>query len=334
MPQSKLAFIRYMLIDQLIRNRHKPFPTKEELLEACSERFGVRSISTIEKDLNAMRMEFEAPIEYSKKEKGYYYSDPNYKFLTVNLSDDQLKALSFVETFLQEFKYMPIFNEFSDAVDKVLDGLEITRNFGNDLRSVNQFIQIDKSPYYKGSDILSRLIKLIADRKTVSIRYQKFGAEQEKDYLIHPYLLKEFRNFWYLIGYVPDYQQVRTFGVDRIVEVNEASIPYLPEDAVGFDANNFFTYCYGITALDGKAERIILSFKPFRGNYIKSQPLHPSQKILVDNEEELRIELLLINNFELRDLLLSYGSDVRVLAPAPLADTIRQILQASWQRYQ
>jgi predicted DNA-binding transcriptional regulator YafY len=333
MPQSKLAFIRYMLIDQMLRNKHKPYPTKEDLLEACAERFGVRSISTIEKDLNAMRMEFEAPIEYSKREKGYYYSDPEFKFLSVNLSDDQLKALSFVETFLQEFKFMPIFSEFSDAVDKVLDGLEITRNFGNDLKSVNQFIQIDKSPYYKGSDILSRLIKLISNQKTVRIRYQKFGSEQDKDYVIHPYLLKEFRNFWYLVGYVADYKEVRTFGVDRILDAEEAGIPYIPETEVNFQAQSFFKYCYGITALDGRPERVVLSFSVFRGNYIKSQPIHPSQQILADNDQELRIELHLINNFELRDLILSYGSHVRVIEPISLAEQIKKAIADSLKNY-
>ncbi|MGB0523293.1 MAG: helix-turn-helix transcriptional regulator [Flammeovirgaceae bacterium] len=335
MPSSKLAFFRYMLIDKMLRSKQKPYPTIQEILDECQDQFGVRSISTIEKDLASMRLEFDAPIKYHKRMRGYYYEDPNFKLMSVNLNEEHLVALGFVETFLEEFKFMPIFNEFSDAVDKVLDGLEITKRFNSDYRSVNKFIQIDKSPYYKGKDTLSDLIKIISDQDICSIEYQKFGAETSKSYTIHPYLLKEFKNLWYLIGYVEDYQQVRTFAIDRIT--NYAAIKerydFIPPEDVNFDADDFFKHCYGITTLDGQSEKIVLAFSPIQGNYIKAQPIHTSMQVIQDNEEAFVVELQLVNNFELRNWILGFGASVKVLEPQSLKEQIREELQKAVSGY-
>lgn len=327
MPKTKLAFVRYLAIDQCLRNKLKKYPSPQELLEVCREKFGVTSISTLEKDLAAMRLEFDAPIVFDKKQKGYYYADPQYKFLNVNLSEEQLTALRFVETFLEEFKYVPIFNEFSDAVDKVLDGLEITRNFSHETKNIQQFIQIDKSPYFKGSDMLSQLVREISRQKVLEITYQKFTSEQEKHYTIHPYLLKEFKNFWYLTGYVEEYRQFRTFGIDRIIRYQTVENRFMPPAETGFQADRFFKHCYGITALDEEPQKIILSFTPFLGNYIRNQPLHSSQVILADNETEFRIGLELVINHELQNLVLSYGADLTVVSPVHFRNAIRQELQ-------
>lgn len=333
MPNSKLAFFRYLLIDQMLRDKRKPYPSKQELLEACEEKFGVRSVSTIEKDINAMRLEFDAPIEYSKRMKGYHYTESSFKLLSVNLSDENLVALGFVESFLEDFKAMPIFSEFSDAVDKVLDGLEITRNFGKNLKPVSNFIQLDKSPYFKGSEMLSQLIQAIADQKVVLVHYKKFNSDAEKEYTIHPYIIKEFQHFWYLTGYVEGYNEVRTFGIDRITAVTAIEEEFKEADTVGFNANAYFKNCLGVTTLDRKPEKVVLSFSPQRGNYLKSQPLHASQKILVDNDDEFKIELLLISNFELRNVILSFGADVKVLEPASLKESIIEAMKTAIDNY-
>ncbi|GAB4331752.1 MAG: hypothetical protein OHK0038_06860 [Flammeovirgaceae bacterium] len=333
MPQSKLAFLRYLLIDRMIADKKKKYPTKQELLEACSEKFGVNSLSTIEKDLFAMRTEFDAPIEYHPTHKGYYYSEPNYRLMSVNLSEEQLLALQFVEAYLEEFKYLPIFNKFSDAVDKVLDGLQITRTFKEKGETLHKYIQIDRSQYTKGSDNLSQIISYIAEKKVIAIEYQKFGASQSKKYTIHPYMIKEYKNLWYLMGFVSEYQEVRTFAIDRILSAFELKdADFVPSEKIKFDADSYYKYCIGVT-ISGSPQKIVLSFTPKIGNYIKITPLHPSQEILVDNEKELQISLFLIDNQELRNIILSYGASVKVVSPEPLKEFIKNEFKKGLERY-
>ena len=82
MPHIKNALIRFRIIDRMIRNPYKPYPSKGDLREACEESlFGSTygehiCDSTIEKDLFAMRIEHDAPIRYSRKHEGYFYEDP------------------------------------------------------------------------------------------------------------------------------------------------------------------------------------------------------------------------------------------------------------------
>lgn len=334
MAATKLAFFRYLLIDQMLRSKFKPFPTKDELLEACRERFGVSSASTIEKDLAAMRDEFDAPIEYSKKMRGYSYSDTNYKFLSVNLSDDEQLAMAFVESLLGEFRELPIFNEFSGAVDKVLDGMEIAKS-SEIQKNVQRIIQVEQSIYKgKGTHQLKDLIYHISEKNVIKIFYQKHNEPHTKPYNIHPYLLKEYRNMWYLIGWVRKYNEVRTFGLDRIMDIepSDETLFMTPEQA-HFNPEEFYHYCIGVSALNQKPEDVILSFDPFQGKYIKSQPIHHTQEVLIEDDNEYRIKLHLIVNYELKMLILGYGSSVRVISPNPLASQIRIELENTLQQY-
>ena len=78
MPHIKNALIRYRIIDRMLRNKYKSYPSKEALRTACEEAlFGSEDgahicASTIEKDLFNMKMEHDAPIRYSKKDGGYF----------------------------------------------------------------------------------------------------------------------------------------------------------------------------------------------------------------------------------------------------------------------
>jgi predicted DNA-binding transcriptional regulator YafY len=333
MPSSKLAFFRYLLIDRMLRSKQKPYPTMQELLEACEERFGVKSVSTLEKDFAAMRLDFGAPIKYNKRHRGYYYEEPDFQLFSVNLSDEQLMALEFVEGFLEEFKYIPIFSDFSGAVDKVIDGLELTRSFNKEHRSMNRFMQIDKSPYAKGKEALSDLVKAVTAQEAIFLTYRKFGAAEAKEYEVHPYFLKEFKSLWYLIGYTMPQQEIRTFAIDRIEGFFRDTKPFIPAESVGFDADAFFLNCYGVTVMGQPAEDIVLSFSPFQGNYLKAQPLHPSMKVLQDDDDAFRISLHLVNNYELRSWILSFGASVRVEAPDALREQLQAELDAAAQRY-
>ena len=88
MSQIKNAQLRYRIIDRSIRNKYSPFPTKDNLRQACEEALYGEGTgenicdSTIEKDLFSMRIDHDAPIKYSKKEKGYFYEDEDCGFFS------------------------------------------------------------------------------------------------------------------------------------------------------------------------------------------------------------------------------------------------------------
>lgn len=334
MKSSKLSFLRYLLIDKLIRSKQYPFPSKQRLLDKCREEFGVNSPSTIEKDIQALRYEFDAPLAYSKKNGGYFYKDNSYKLLGVSLTGEHLEALNFVETFLEEFKDLPVFGSFSTAVDKVLDGLELTKKFKNEKKeNFENYIQLEKSLYTKGTSIFSELINATKDLAVININYKKFGSLYEESYTLHPYLLKEFKGLWYVTGYAENRQGIRTLAIDRVKSIEiQSQLVFLEPHQVDFDRQVYFKNCLGVT-LKGSPQDIILLFNEYAANFIKNTPIHETQEIISDTTNGLEIKLRLIDNKELRSMILSWGNQVEVLSPFGLRKAIANEIKKLAQRY-
>jgi len=339
MPANKYALLRYRIIDRMISSKYNPYPTKEDLRQACEdELYGSEgdhvSISTIEKDLYAMRNEnnlgYYAPIAFSKAEKGYYYEDPDYTIDEMPLSDDDLEAIELAANTLNQFRGLDMFKNSEDAIGKILD--RFTLNPNNREGAVSQFVQFETAPSYKGGKHLAKMLNAIKNRKIVKFNYAKFSGGKEKQYTLHPYLLKEYRNRWYVIGFNPNKKAVVVFGLDRVVgEPEYTDLDFQPDQS--FDPSIYFEHSIGITAVEESPERVHLRFSPLTGKYIESQPLHPSQKIIRNDEVALEVELELCITKELIMQVLSYGYDVEVKSPEKLKKQIQRQLKVALKNY-
>lgn len=346
---NKNQLLRYLIIDEMLRNKQKKYPSKEDLITTIQERTDKNySDSSLEKDFKAMRTQFGAPIEFHNLYRGYFYGykyknkrgemsyeeDTEYKFMSISLSQKDLVALNFAESVLQSFRDTPIFAEFSDAINKVLDAVEINKQLKDTIQERKNFVQTENAGYTEGRKWLSDILTAIINKKQIRFEYKKFSQTESSERVLHPYLLKEFKGRWYVIGYNPDKQRTATFALDRILSLEISSLSIMYPEKIGFEAETFYEHCFGITRLqDEKVENIILTFTPFVGNYLKNKPLHHTQKILVDNEQEFSISLELIINYDLLTELLSYGSSLKVLAPLRLVKMMKEELQKNLEKY-
>jgi predicted DNA-binding transcriptional regulator YafY len=174
-------------------------------------------------------------------------------------------------------------------------------------------------------------LKYISFDMAGGLQHHNYQTDTLKDYGVYPYLLKEYQNRWYLIAFVPQLNQMRTFGIDRIRNIEIKTQKFKTESK--HNPKLIFENIIGLIYSDEKTQQIVLSFTPAQGKYIKSLPMHKSQQILIDNETELRISLYLIPNFELQQQILMYGDTVKVLEPKLLADQIKETLQAAIKKY-
>ncbi|MGD1842465.1 MAG: helix-turn-helix transcriptional regulator [Thermonemataceae bacterium] len=343
---NKNQLLRYLIIDEMLRNRQRKYPSKQDIIETITERTDRDySDSSLEKDLRAMRTHFNAPIEFHNGRRGYFYGwkeknrlgdmlyeeDKDYRFMSISLSKKDVIALNLAESVLEGFKGMGLLEGFSDAVDKVLDVVEIGKQLDDGEKSKKSVIQFDTPSYVKGRELLAMLVKAIQEQKQVSFEYQKFNSEERSVRKVHPYLLKEFKGRWYLVCYEDD--MIKNFGLDRMANVTLLEKSAIPPEKVGFNAAEHFKYCYGIAKLSETPDKIILSFSRFYANYIKTQPIHPTQKELISNEEEYRISLEIIINPELISLLLSFGPSLKVISPQKLVDLMKEELEKTLNMY-
>ena len=334
MPANKEALIRYRIIDGALRDKQKPYPTLAEIVELCEKVLGKNfSESTIQKDIYALRndqgLKYNAPIEFNRQNKGYYYTDANYTIASIALTGGEINAIEFAAGILEQFKGTELYGDFDNAVEKILQTLSIRKILKNE--QIERIIQVEKAHYFKGTEYISQLIEIIKKSQIISFDYYSFERSDTKKHTLHPYLLKEYRNRWYLVGYHPAYKAIRTFGIDRMDNLIAGKEKY---KMIGnFNPITYFKYSFGISIYDNKPEEVVLSFTPMEGKYIKNQSLHQSQKIITDTVRELRISIQVIVSHELQMQLLSYGDQVKVIKPTSLAKTIEEMHKRAGERY-
>lgn len=172
-----------------------------------------------------------------------------------------------------------------------------------------------------GAENLHGLLHAIQNNIQVAFVYEKYWDGDISQRTVLPYLLKESDSRWYLLAKDLGDGRVKTFGLDRISGLTVLAQKFsLPKDFIPADT---FKHCYGIIGEAGKQpKKVVLSFSELQGKYVKSLPLHHSQKILIDNKDELRVELTVHISEDFVMKLLSYSGVMKVLEPASLQTEI------------
>ena len=338
MPANKYALLRYRIIDRCLTNKGKTFPSRENLRQACEDAlFGsggdAISLSTIDKDIWAMKNENElgylAPIKFSKQNGGYFYEEEGYSISELSLGDEDLEAIRFATATLEQFRGMPIFQQYASAIDKIINRVNISPN--PDDASLSKFIQFERSTVSLGNEHLTPLLEHIKSRKSVRIQYRKFSDDLLNEYELNPYLLKEYHSRWYLIAYNVERKGMRTYGLERIEKLETGDKRFSVDTS--FNADLFFKHSLGITERTEKPEHVELQFESSTGKYLVTQPIHPSQKILKQDKKHTTLGMHVLITAELINLILSYGHQVKVLKPKKLATFVQQDLEQTLKLY-
>ena len=322
MPLNREAYTRYRLIDT--RLRKKPYPSLEELIEyVCDNLDKTVSRRTIQLDLQEMRynqlLKFNAPIVFDSKERVYRYSDTGFSINNLPVSADELHGLDFAISILSQFKHLPAIREFEDAIMKIASTVQLNK----EVRGEADYIQLEKPFLIKGIEWIEPILKAISSKQAILFSYQKHGSNTVEKITLEPYIIRESKNFWYVTGNRTgsNKAEVRTYALDRILDIELTGEAFSEEH---IDKKSFYNNILGVTIGDGKPEKLVLSFSPVQGRYIKTVPIHHSQQIITDSEKELRVSLTLVINPELKMQLLSYGENCKVIQPQKLAEEIKQ----------
>lgn len=225
-----------------------------------------------------------------------------------------------------------IVNDGSDAYkNRMMESFEMF-NALNLSSSMEQHI-IPEKRKPSGTDNLHGLLHAIKNKVEIQFTHVKYweGFEEPTNRIVQPLAIKEARYRWYLIAKDHKDGLIKTFGLDRITNLEITRTPFTPPE--GYNPEIAFQYCFGVVGDATKPERVVLSFTVEQGKYIESLPLHSSQKELINNEKEYRIELYVHPTYDFVMELLSLGSQVKVLEPESLRKTIVQNLKNTLAKY-
>lgn len=335
MPVNRNALLRYKTIDNCLQNRFRKW-TLDDLVDACSDALyeyegidkGV-SKRTVQGDIQTMRSDklgYNAPIIVVDK-RYYTYEDKEYSITNSPLTEQDLGKLSEAVGVMKQFQGFSHFQELNSMVQKLEDQIYAQKT------QTKPVIDFEKNENLKGLNFLDELYRAIIRQQTLNITYQSFKARSAQVMVFHPYLLKEFRNRWFVFGKREGTGGIASLALDRIHEVTLSAKTYQCDPT--FDPTTYFKHVIGVSINPNtpiETVRLLLNHR--HAPYAETKPLHPSQKVISRDYQGVVIELEVQLNFELEKLILGFGEGIQVLQPERLKRNIKNRLQASVELYQ
>jgi len=324
MPVNRNALIRYRTIDNCLQNHYRQW-TLDDLIDACSDALyeyeGIdKGISkrTVQMDIQMMRSEklgYNAPITVIDK-KYYTYEDKDYSISNIPLTDQDLGMLNEVVGILKQFKGFSHFSEVGEMVNKLEDKIHTSKT-----KAVS-VIDFEKNEGLRGLEHLDVLYHATLDKQPLTLLYQSFKARTPNEIPFHPYLLKEYRNRWFVLGIKGKEENIMTLALDRIKSIDKSDIDFIENNTM--DPATYYNDFIGVTDSNVRAQNVELYIDRKNAPYVITKPIHHSQEVIEKGKDGIIIRLKLKMNFELEREILGFGESVTVLKPTWLVNRIAE----------
>jgi predicted DNA-binding transcriptional regulator YafY len=324
MATNKNATIRYQALDKCFRNPGRKY-FMIDLVEACNNALldidpnstGIQKRQVYD-DIKFMKDSrgFNAPIESFKdgKKVFYKYDDINFSINNQPLNEQEAQQLKESLLTLSRFKGLPQFEWIEEIMIRLEEEFKFQTN--------EKVISFDENPFLKGIELLGDLYNAIVNKSTIEVQYQPFKKTPELRMIIYPYHLKQYNNRWFLFGLNDKEKVITNIALDRIVSLEQVNIPYIVNTKIDFE--EYFEDIIGVSVpINSKCEKIVLRISKELWPYIKTKPIHGSQKQKQIQDDYILISLELIPNFELCAKILSFGKEAEVIEPQSLRDDIK-----------
>jgi predicted DNA-binding transcriptional regulator YafY len=296
--QAKIK--RYVQICQLLEK--SKYPTIAEMLTRINDSGIKLAERQLRRDLESLRVEFGLDIQYSSVKKGYYLQNEE-----------------------EAFPYFLKLLEFSQNID-------LLQSYLKDGAGISDIIEFEGYSSFKGLQYIREIASSIQHTTETRLVYKRFDLEVTKSYKFEPYLLREYMNRWYVIGYLSETREIRTFGLDRIVDFQDLGIKFRKsgKNAVV----SLFENVVGINACEGTMpEEIELVCNLYLGKLLQTLPLHESQRVIKVTDDEITLSFKLVINLELKQRLLMMATQSRVAKPQKLKEEMLDMMEEARNSY-
>ena len=233
---------------------------------------------------------FDIEIKYSRSQRGYVVADR-----------EGIDNMGMRKWLIQTFSVNNILHESQELKNRIL---------------------LEEVP--SGQQHLTTIVDAMREGVALSMTYHSFHREEPSTFEVEPYCVKLFEQRWYILGKSEGYDELRLYALDRIKVLEPTERKFkLPKK---FDAAKFFEDYYGIIIGDEdfEVEPVALKVDSWQSKYLRTLPLHHSQKEVECNDEYSIFEYRLCPSFDFRQKILSMGVAVEVLAPTKLIAKVRE----------
>jgi predicted DNA-binding transcriptional regulator YafY len=254
-----------------------------------------------------------------------------FRAVAAGLTLSELCALYFSRTLLEALSGTPFRDDLESAFEKL--GAGLAPHMRQFLDQLPRVLASKPDPMRKRDDprqqrLAARLLEATLHLRQASLTYHSQASDRTKTYLVHPYRLAHAQGGFYLLAYVPEYQEVRTFALERMQDVSLLEERFTPIDGLPDQA---FPHSLGVHS--GPPERVELEFRPEVVDYVGAREWHQSQKLEATSGGRMRMTLDVCVDRTLQSWILSFGPFARVLSPDRLAHTIADQMAEAGAQY-
>ncbi len=225
--------------------------------------------------------------------------------------------------------YIQADDDHNESVTDWLLNSTVTNNLITSAHDVAHKIFLEEVP--SAREFLATVIDALRENTSLKFDYHPYTRSlPTRNVVLEPYFVRVFRQRWYVVGRHTGEDRIKTYALDRITRMEQ--LPDKFEVPDHFSAAEYFNDSFGIVVDKGEPKKITLKVEPTRAKYFRALPLHHSQ-------EEMVTDKFSIFNYRMRvtrDLvydLLSYGSEIEVVAPVELRAVMRSEFEKALSRY-
>ncbi|RYY77918.1 MAG: WYL domain-containing protein [Moraxellaceae bacterium] len=330
MPLNKNFQYRIEILDELLGSllRRTPAQLIDELNMRLEEK-GIASVAqrTFYNDLKYLIEEKGAPLHRATKADPCLYYTERFSLRDIPISEEDVSYLRQAIDILRKATDVKVVSEVESIITRLENRVHTNVS---DNRTLIAFEEHTRS---LGQEFIDPIFTAIRERSVLKVTYQPFKKES-REWTLSPYLLKEYRNRWFLIGrcmHTPN--AVTNLALDRILRIRNSSEPFVDNDL--FDSEAYYRHLVGVTMpSDAVLEDIQIKVAAQGADYVRTKPIHELQRIektYVDGSLLIRLPLYI--NYELKTYLLSYGPRIEVRKPAHLRAELKALLEEALSFY-
>lgn len=323
MPKVKNAQERLYILDEILGGiRRYKF---EELLEKVNDKLNICGFSTISEktlfnDLKFLREEKDAPIHKPTPSNPIYFYTEKFTIKNLLLEEDEVESLRQASEILKRLSPYLIGSE----IDEIISKLE--QRVHTNVPSRDQIIQFETHTQSAGANWIQSLFSAIKEKSSLRINYKPFHKPEAREFIFHPYLLKQYRNRWFLFGKENDKDYIITMALDRIISIKNSSISFV--ENIYFQPDEYFKHLVGVSMpRESQIYDVIIKVDAASVPYLLSKPIHNLQETINTYKNgDIQIKLPVYINYELISTILSYGTALEVIKPLDLRNEIESII--------
>lgn len=318
---KRLSYERYLWFHRRLKSGS--FPKLQDLMEKfeLSKRQAAREIEN-------MRLYFNAPVEYNGMERGYYYSDASFEFPATMVSEEEIISLLIAKRLSDSIPDENRKRQLQSFFDNLANYLDL------DISRLEEKISLKNLRNTRvAQDIFDGVLQGLKRMRKLQILYHSVHTGEETERIIDPLHLVLYMGNWHVLAWCETKQGVRDFALSRIRRITIMEEPVRMDlQELGKTIKEGLTRSCGIF-FEGKPKRVVLRFTARVAEYVREQVWFPNQRMVEHGDGGLQLEFEVTDYREIQREVLSFGADVEVLEPSELRGSLREQMEKALALY-